>query len=241
MKVICAGWGRTGTRSLKYALENLLGEPSYHMQNILLNKRHAKLWHNSIFENNEQFDWEEIYSGYGACLDFPSCNYYKNLMKEYPEAKVILTVRDSKSWVKSWNVLNNQILKSFTFSFMAKLPGTSFKLQKDIHNKMILGVSGAFKGARTDKDRMKMFEEWNESVKKYVPKERLLVYQVKEGWSPLCDFLNIPVPDIPFPYKNKTKNMGHMSRFINLVFLLLIIVVICITLSSVFWGVKYFQ
>ena len=137
MKVICAGWGRTGTRSLKFALEKLLGQPSYHMQNILLSKRDAKLWHNSIFNNKENFDWEEIYSDYGACLDFPSCNYYKELMEKYPEAKVILTIRDSESWIKSWNVLNNKVLKSFTFRFLAKLPGTSFKLQKDIHNEMI--------------------------------------------------------------------------------------------------------
>ena len=89
MKVICAGWGRTGTRSLKYALEHLTGQPSYHMQNILLNKKDAKKWHNSIFLHNEKFDWEDIYKGYGACLDFPSCNYYKELMEYYPDAKVI--------------------------------------------------------------------------------------------------------------------------------------------------------
>ena len=241
MKVICAGWGRTGTRSLKFALEKLLGQPSYHMQNILLSKRDAKLWHNSIFKDKENFDWEEIYGGYGACLDFPSCNYYKALMKKYPDAKVILTVRDSESWIKSWNVLNNKVLKSFTFRFLAKLPGTSFKLQKDIHNEMILGPNGAFKGVKTDKEKMKMFEEWNESVRKYVPKDRLLVYQVKEGWDPLCKFLDIPKPSMQFPYKNKTKNMGHMSRFINLMFILFIIAISYILLSSLFWGVKYFQ
>ena len=101
MKVICAGWGRTGTRSLKYALERLTGEPSYHMQNILLNKRDAKIWHNLIFKNQKNIDWEEIYNSYGACLDFPSCNYYKELMAYYPNAKVILTVRDSNSWIKA--------------------------------------------------------------------------------------------------------------------------------------------
>ena len=240
MKVICAGWGRTGTRSLKYALEHLTGEPSYHMQNILLNKKDAKKWHNSIFLHNEKFNWEDIYKGYGACLDFPSCNYYKELMDYYPDAKVILTVRDAESWVKSWNVLNNQILKSFTFRFLAKIPRTSFKLQKDIHNKMILGPDGAFQGAKSDKERMKKFEEWNKSVIQYVPKDRLLVFQVKEGWDPLCKFLNIENPDIPFFYKNKTKNMGHMSRFINVMFVLLIITILGIIFSSVFFGVQYF-
>ena len=241
MKIICAGWGRTGTRSLKYALEHFNGEPSYHMQNILLNKNDAKKWHNSIFKNNQEFNWEDIFKGYGACLDFPSCNYYKELMKAYPDAKVILTVRDSNSWVKSWNVLNNQILKSFTFKFLAKIPYTSFKLQKDIHNEMILGPNGAFQGAITDEDRMKKFEEWNESVIDYVPKERLLVYQVKDGWEPICNFLDQPIPDISFPYKNKTKNMGHMSRFINSMFILVLLIIVAVILSSVFWGVTYFQ
>ena len=240
MKVICAGWGRTGTRSLKYALEHLTGQPSYHMQNILLNKKDAKKWHNSIFLHNEQFDWEDIYKGYGACLDFPSCNYYKELMEYYPDAKVILTVRDAGSWVKSWNVLNDQILKSFTFRFLAKIPKTSFKLQKDIHNKMILGINGAFQGVKSDEERMRKFEEWNQSVIDYVPKERLLVFEVKDGWAPLCKFLDAPIPDMPFFYKNKTKNMGHMSRFINTMFILLIVFIIVAIISSVFFGVQYF-
>ena len=165
----------------------------------------------------------------------------EELMDAYPESKVILTVRDDESWIKSWNVLNNQILKSFTFRILAKIPGTSFKLQKDIHNKMILGEHGAFQGAKTDKEKMKKFNEWNESVINFVPKDRLLVYEVKQGWAPLCKFLNVDVPDIPFPYKNKTKNMGHMSRFINSMFLILILVIIVIIISSVFFGVQYFR
>lgn len=241
MKVICAGWGRTGTRSLKYALEHINGEPSYHMQNILLNKKDAKKWHDLIFNNKNNYNWDNIYKGYGACLDFPSCNYYKELMDFYPDAKVILNLRDDESWVKSWNVLNNQILKSFTFRFIAKLPYTSFKLHKDIHNEMILGSRGAFQGAKTDKEKMQKFNDWNQSVIDYVPKDRLLIYKASEGWEPICKFLNVDIPDIPFPYKNKTKNMGHMSRFINAMFIILIIGIISVICSSIFWGVKYFQ
>lgn len=240
MEVICAGWGRTGTRSLKYALEHLTGKPSYHMQNILLSKKDAVKWHTSIFNSDKDFNWEDIYDGYGACLDFPSCNYYKELMEFYPDAKVILTVRDDQSWIKSWNVLNNKVLKSFTFRFLAKIPYTSFKLQKDIHNEMILGKNGAFQGSASDREKMQKFNEWNDSVIKYVPKERLLVYQVKEGWRPLCKFLNLSEPDIEFPYKNKTKNMGRMSTFINSVFVLLVIAIISIIISSIFFGVQYF-
>ena len=241
MKVICAGWGRTGTRSLKYALEHINGQPSYHMQNILLNKKDAKKWHDLIFNNKNNYNWDNIYKGYGACLDFPSCNYYKELMDFYPDAKVILNLRDDESWVKSWNVLNNQILKSFTFRFIAKLPYTSFKLHKDIHNEMILGSRGAFKGAKTDKEKMQKFNDWNQSVIDYVPKDRLLIYKASQGWEPICKFLNVSIPDIPFPYKNKTKNMGHMSRFINAMFVILIIGIVSVICSSIFWGVKYFQ
>ena len=105
MKVICAGWGRTGTRSLKYALEHINGQPSYHMQNILLNKRDAKLWYDIIFNNPKTIKWDEIYNGFGACLDFPSCNYYKELMDAYPDAKVILTVREENGWMKSTSLI----------------------------------------------------------------------------------------------------------------------------------------
>ena len=271
MKVICAGWGRTGTRSLKYALEYLNSKPSYHMQNILLNKNDATLWHNLIFNNTstaynykcpgcgykikkdrkkcggcgsdlagDKYNWEDIFEGYAACLDFPSCNYYKELMEFYPDAKVILTIRDDESWIKSWNVLNNQVLNSFTFKFLAKIPYTSFKLQKDIHNKMILGEEGAFKGATTDKAIKQRFNEWNQSVIDYVPKDRLLIYQVKDGWKPICDFIDKPIPDIPFPYKNKTKNMGHISRFINIMFIIIIIISIVMIISSAFFGIQYF-
>ena len=103
------------------------------------------------------------------------------------------------------NVLNNKVLKSFAFRFFAKLPYTSFKLQKDIHNKMILGKDGAFKGAKTDEERKNSFNDWNQSVIDYVPSERLLVYQVKDGWGPLCKFLDKPEPSLPFFFKIKQK------------------------------------
>ena len=90
------------------------------------------------------------------------------------------------------------------------------------------------------RDRMKEFNSWNQSVIDYVPSDRLLVYQVKDGWGPLCQFLNTSVPDIPFPYKNKTKNMGHMSRFINSMFVIFILLIIAVIISSVFFGVQYF-
>ena len=105
---------------------------------------------------------------------------------------------------------------------------------------MILGPRGAFQGAKTDDEKKVKFNDWNQSVIDYVPKERLLVYQVKEGWKPLCEFLKVSIPELTFPYLNKTKNMGHMSRFINGVFIILIFIIIAIILSSVFWGVKYF-
>ena len=231
MKVICAGWGRTGTRSLKYALQTLLKAPSYHMQNILLNKKDAKLWHN-IISKKKNVNWDDIYNGYGACLDFPSCNYYKELMEEYPDAKVILTVRDADSWMKSWNALNREILDSITFKFFSKIPGTSFYIQKKIHNETILGPNGMFKGHKTEEAIKSEFIKWNKSVIDYVPKERLLVYEIKDGWEPLCNFLNLPVPDMPFFHKNKTENMGHMSRFIGSMFvisiLLILTAIICI-------------
>ena len=85
------------------------------------------------------------------------------------------------------------------------------------------------------------FNKWNQSVKKYVPDENILIYKVNEGWEPLCKFLNKPIPDAPFPYLNKTKNMGHMSRFINFMFIIIIIISIAMIIASVFFGVHYFK
>ena len=235
MKVICAGWGRTGTRSLKYALQTLLNAPSYHMQNILLNKRDAKLWYDIIFNNPKTIKWDEIYNGFGACLDFPSCNYYKELMDAYPDAKVILTVREENGWMKSWNTLNNKIIKSFTFRFLSKIPGTSFYVQKKIHNEAIIGPNGMFKGMKSEEDIKKEFLKWNQSVIDYVPKDRLLVYEIKDGWDPLCQFLNLPKPDIPFFHKNKTKNMGHISRFISFLSLSTILGIIAVIILSLYF------
>ena len=235
MRVICAGWGRTGTRSLKYALQTLLKQPAYHMQNVLLNKRDAKLWHNIIFNKPKKINWDAIYNGYGACLDFPSCNYYKELMKEYPDAKVILSIRDESSWIKSWNVLNHQIINSITFRFFSKIPFTSFYIQKKIHNEAILGENGLFKGLKTDDELKKAFLNWNQSVIDYVPSDRLLVYKVKDGWKPLCEFLNLPEPDMPFFHKNKTKNMGHMSRFIGSMFAISILAVIIAIVLTIYF------
>ena len=89
--------------------------------------------------------------------------------------------------------------------------------------------------------RMDLFDKWNKSVIDFVPKERLLVYHPKDGWEPLCEFLNLPIPSISYPHLNKTKNMGHMSRFINSMFILIILAIIGVILSSVFWGITYFQ
>ena len=89
-----------------------------------------------------------------------------------------------------------------------------------------MGKNGAFKGAKGDEETKQEFVKWNQSVIDYVPKDRLLVYKIKDGWGPLCNFLNLPEPDIPFFHKNKTKNMGHISRFIGSMFIISILLAI---------------
>jgi len=133
-------------------------------------------------------------------------------------------------------------LKSFTFKFLARVPYTSFYYQKQIHNKLILSKEGAFQGRKTDEERMKLFDDWNKSVIDYVPKEKLLIYHPKEGWEPLCEFLNVKVPSIPYPHLNKTKNMGHMSRFINTMFIIIILLTtIGMVIAWWLFDITYFQ
>lgn len=99
LEVIGAGFGRTGTMSLKLALEQLGFGPCYHMTEIVKNPGHMRLWR--IAHSGQPVDWAELFSRYRAAVDWPVCHYYCDLMSEFPDAKVILTLRDSRQWYES--------------------------------------------------------------------------------------------------------------------------------------------
>lgn len=204
LQVIGAGWGRTGTESLKKALEILGYNKCYHMFELLKDGSRLQFWEE--LDANRKTDFEALFDGYSAAVDFPAASYYKELMEQYPEAKVVLTVRDPDKWYES---ASKTILKKpprFIFialrflSLFSKKLGTFPKVfayaERTVHQELLQGklTDAAFLKAK--------MQEWNEEVIRTVPAERLLVYEVKEGWEPLCTFLGQPIPSEPFPRAN---------------------------------------
>jgi hypothetical protein len=195
MKVIGAGFGRTGTLSLKAALEELGCGPCYHMIETFDKPRHVELWQAAA--EGRPVDWGELFAGYNAAVDWPACSFYQQLMDLYPEAKVLLTVRDPQTWYES---VKNTIYPTSTEESDAP------DVRAHHHMTRTLIWQGTFDGRFEDKQHaIAVFERHNHEVKQRVPAERLLVYEVREGWEPLCRFLGVAVPgDKPFPRLNDT-------------------------------------
>lgn len=203
LKVIGAGFGRTGTLSLKHALEELGSGPCYHMSE-LFDKPHVDEQWDAIVSGGPA-DWPTIFKGYQATVDWPACSFYKELMQVYPNAKVLLTVRDPEKWYES--VASTIYRVSHMNPDHARTP----------HGHMVRTLiwQGTFDNRFEDKDyAIGVFLRHNEEVKQHVSAEKLLVYNVKEGWEPLCAFLEVPVPaGKPFPHDNDRANfLGDILR-----------------------------
>jgi hypothetical protein len=194
LKVIGAGFGRTGTLSIKNALEELGLRPCYHMTTLFQKPGASEQWEDIVA--GAQADWNEVFVGYQATVDWPACSYYKELMQVYPAAKVLLTVRDPEKWYES-------VCSTIYIVSRKNLPDSS-------HARMLntLVWEGTFDGKFEDKDyAIAVFLRHIEEVKHHVPTEKLLVYDVKEGWEPLCAYLGVEVPtDTPFPRLNDRAN-----------------------------------
>jgi hypothetical protein len=199
VKVIGAGFGRTGTMSLKVALEGLGFGPCYHMVEVFEHPEHVSLWEAAT--RGEPLDWEKIFGSYQAAVDWPTAAFYKELMKVYPEAKVLLTIRDPEKWYES---TKHTIYKT------TEAPDPSPMLRMATKLVWEQTFDGNFEDRRY---AMEVFKRHNEEVKKHVPPERLLVYDVKDGWKLLCEFLGVEVPEEKsFPRLNDTEAFKEMVQ-----------------------------
>lgn len=206
MKIIGAGYGRTGTKSLQLALEALGFGKCYHMEELLRNPEGVVHWQNAYEE--KKVDWDTLFQNYNSIVDFPGSMYYKDLAKQYPDAKIILTVRDPEKWYQS--------VKSTIYSFE---PSISVKLKmifmlpflsiaRNILKVIILNKKSIwqkfFEGKFEDKEySINKFQNHIEEVKEHIPADKLLVFSAREGWDPLCRFLGVPVPEQDYPSTNK--------------------------------------
>lgn len=216
IKIIGAGFPRTGTNTLKRSLEMLGYTKTYHFKDLLNNPDNLHYW-TSLLETNTT-DWEGIYEGYQASVDFPCYPWYKEHMAKYPDAKVILTVRPFEDWYNSvkktiWVAGPQTPIEKL--KMMSKLPFDA-RLRKIV--KCIKFVKGylwetQFQGRFLDKPFVKtIWENHIAEVKNTVPADKLLVYDVRDGWAPLCDFLNIPLPDGKLPHLNKREDFKQMIQ-----------------------------
>lgn len=217
MRVIGAGFGRTGTTSLKAALETLGLGPAYHMTEVFTHPEHVHFW--EAARRGEPVDWAGFFSGYGVAVDWPACAFYAELMAAFPEAVVILTLRDPELWYGS---TRNTIYGIHRVSSGPAKPALTLA---GLFAPGITGIArlaneivwdDTFDGRFEDRSHaIETFHRHNEAVRRTVPPERLLVYDVKEGWDPLCEFFGVEVPDEPFPHLNDTREMRQ--RLLGLV------------------------
>ena len=201
IELIGAGFGRTGTVSTKAALERLGLTPCYHMREILqprpgFNDGHLEAWH-AFATGKSGMDWEWLLQRYRAVLDHPVCLFYEDLLEVFPDAKVVLNVRDPEAWFRSWATLWRGV------EVMKRLAVLSPRMRKaaEIVDALIQQPLG---GKLDGVHQTQIFQAHVSHVIENVDPERLLVYDVKQGWEPLCVFLAREVPDEPFPRLNQS-------------------------------------
>lgn len=194
LKVIGAGFGRTGTDSLKVALNQLGLGPCQHMKETN-RKTGAKLLAIKRGEDPNP-DWDAIFGDYQSAVDWPWSAFYTELADHYPDVKVVLTVRDPEKWYSS---AVNTIYK-----FSSWMPPSAMR-------NFVFGIiwDGIFDGRFAEKEHaIKKFNDHIEEVKANISADRLLVFEVADGWGPLCEFLDVPVPDSPFPKVNTSEQIN---------------------------------
>jgi len=193
MKLIGAGYSKTGTMSLKAALEKL-GYRCYHMEDAIVNyeKGDLQMW-NAYLEGQRDIDWHKLFAEYDAALEL-SAVCYRELMEAFPEARVILTVRDPEKWWES--------LLQTVEVHNARVGRSTFLPRFREFQRLFKNLERVVFGGFVREVAIERYKQHVEEVKATVPPDRLLVFDVKEGWEPLCHFLGVPVPDEPFPHEN---------------------------------------
>jgi len=191
LRVVGAGLGRTGTHSLKLALERLLGKPCYHMAEVFQRPPDIAVWRAAAA--GQPVDWRRLFDGYAAAVDWPAAAFWAPIAEVFPNAIILLSARDPDGW---WKSASRTIFETFRRRngpnqnpAFAEMIGDLFAktFTADVHDE------AAAKAA---------FVRHNDEVRKRAPAKRLVEWRAEEGWGPLCAALDLPVPDEPFPVSN---------------------------------------
>lgn len=193
LEVLGAGFGRTGTLSLRTALE-ILGLRCYHMLEVPKHPGHADLW--AAAARGDSVGWEALLAGFAAAVDWPAAAFWKEILASNPAVRVILTVRDPLAWYTS-----------FRYTILERLQGPpprSSPLRDIYHVGRRVILERTFAGRAGDLDRaISVFNAHNRAVVDSVAPSKLLLYRISDGWAPLCRFLRLPMPEVPFPHVNR--------------------------------------
>ncbi|CAI2731953.1 unnamed protein product [Schistosoma spindalis] len=225
IKVISAGLPRTGTNSMKKALEIIYSKPCYHMYEIIF-KRQSDIskWQQLIDEKHKPISdktkiyngLNELLNGYVATTDLPSCGFYKELMNMYPNAKVVLTIRDKYDWLYS---LRKVVLPRSTDPWKFKIEegdkvlGLNSEFYKMSEDSLKLAFENYYINLDDDHILLKYYDQYNQLIQKIVPSERLLIHNLGDGWEPLCKFLNVDIPaGISYPCLNSHYRMTQLTE-----------------------------
>jgi hypothetical protein len=219
LKVIGAGWGRTGTESLKKALDILGFGKCYHAFELVKDGKRIVYWEQ--LARGEKPDYDKLFEGYQSAVDFPAALYYKEFMEQFPDAKVILSYRNAEQWYAS---ASKTILKSLPAFFIPVcrfigLFNRNMSYFPRIYNVITNEIFGhLMQGKKDDREFMLgLYNRWVEEVKMTVPAEKLLVFEAREGWEPLCNFLEVPVPIVPYPRSNDGEQFHKRIKVSNFI------------------------
>ncbi len=197
LEIIGAGFGRTGTNSLKLALEHLGFGPCHHMFEVRDNPELLPDWEAAA--RGEAVDWDHVFRGYRSQVDFPGARYWRELALHFPAAKVILSVRDADDWFDSVQATIAPFL-----SARGTHPSPHVNAIAEMGYQTV--VVQVFNNRMSERDyATRVFREHVAEVQSTIPSDRLLTFDLRDGWQPLCAFLEVKVPDIPFPRTNSSK------------------------------------
>lgn len=194
LKVIGTGFGRTGTQSLKAALEELGFGPCYHMMEVFPRPHHVPLW--AAAARKEPVDWDRLFEGFASTVDWPSTHFWRELIARYPDAKIIHTERDAEVWWKSFSQTIREALAD-------DVPPPMREWSEMVN---LIITKQTFGGDTEKANVLKVYAAHNAEVKRTIPASRRLDFDIAQGWAPLCKFLGAPVPTTPFPKTNTTED-----------------------------------
>jgi hypothetical protein len=197
LRIVGAGLGRTGTLSLKLALERLLGAPCYHMMEVFVHPEHVAQWHAAAV--GDMPDWHALLKDYAATVDWPAAAFWREISQAFTEALVLLSFRDAEAW---WQSAHATIF-----------PSALGQPQGEWRAMIDAMFANRFTSALDDRDAcIAAYERHNAHVRATVPRDRLLEWSPGDGWQPICNALGIAAPEEPFPKVNTKEEFLNRQR-----------------------------